>query len=170
MKLSRKQLRRLIESTLNLNEAATSAQHAFLNRVISAIPQNTWVYETGLATLGTNEQGKKGVLVNGHRQSTLNPILIAAFKNVSPGKTVEYLPKITDPNPYGRGDHIYKITVQGTEPLPGAGPGVHYNYGAHADLIIAVNDPGRQIQGQASEMFDGDFGLFRSGPLYFIEM
>ena len=168
MKINRRQLRRLIESTLN--ESVSSADRAFLDSVMSVIPPNILDEKAGLITLGTNEQGKKGALIRDHISSGKSPSLIDQLQRAFPGKTVEYLP-FKPGGQYERSKE-YNITVQGTEPTPGSGPGVIYEPRSLPDLVIIVSD-GREIQSQfTTDQYDmgGAHGLFSFGPTYFVEM
>lgn len=153
MKLNRRQLRRLIESTLN--EAVTPTERAFLEAVRQSVKRRTG---TGTyLTLGTNERGAKGVLIRS--ESGLTSFLEADF----PGKTVEYYPRQDGGG--SAGEIQYNITVQGTDPTD-------RDYGV-AEIVVEAQS-GKEIQGGryrvvAPELGD-DFEMFSFGPTYFIGM
>lgn len=148
MKLNRRQLRRLIESTLN--EAVTPTERAFLEAVRRSVKRRvgTGTY----LTLGTNERGEKGVLIRSNYG--LTSFLEADF----PGKTVEFFPRQDGGGSAGELRH--DINVQGTDPLDTRVP---------ADIVIEAHS-GDEVQGQTAAELEGDRGLFSFGPTYFIGM
>ena len=149
MKINRQQLRRLIESTMRnrntLNEAVTSAERAFLERVRQTVKRHLGPVEGTYLTIGTNESGMPGVLISISMRglvSDITPILEREF----PGKTVEYFPRVDQPNRAKE----YNLTVPG-------------------DIVVELKS-GNEVQGQTAAELGGDRGIFVFGPTHFVEM
>jgi len=147
MKLSRKQLRRLIESALGPDVMGRGFLESVRQSVKSRVGTGTYL------TLGTNESGVKGVLIR-----SKNPSLISFLKADFPGKTVEYYPRQDGGGSAGELQH--NINVLGTDPLDTSVP---------ADIVVEAQS-GDEIQGQISADLGGDRGLFLYGSTYFVGM
>ena len=154
MKINRRQLRRLIESTLN--EAVSPTERAFLEAVRQSVKKRN-VGEGTYLTLGTNEIGVKGVLI----RSSPSHGLVTYLEEDFPGKKVEFFPQQDGGG--SAGEMHYNITVKGTDPNDRS-----YQM---AEIVVEAQS-GEEIQGGKYRVVAPELGtdleMFSLGPTYFI--